>query len=166
MHENTTKTRKRKNRLGGIHEVPSPVPRKAKPCSAKVGRFASNPPPHESHQNQRNSRKGGTGVEEWGSVNQISQRGKGRMWTHEKKPTANRRESRPSGSQNRICFSSLSLVGSNRPNGSSLIGSVRANPIAAPAAPVRGKEYFWLYFGVRGSDCGLPRRGGLNQASK
>ena len=75
-----------------------------------------------------------------------------------KKPTANRRESRPSGSQNRICLSSLELGGSlaslttcsaevvrfQRPTryrsaGSSLIGNVWANPVAAPAAPVRRK---------------------------
>ncbi|WP_187146106.1 hypothetical protein [Methanocorpusculum labreanum] len=42
---------------------------------------------------------------------------------------------RPSGEKNRICYSSLELGGSYRPAGSSLIGNVRANPVAAPAAP-------------------------------
>ena len=66
------------------------------------------------------------------------------MWNHEKKPTANRRESRkPSAcSQNRICYSSLEHGGPYRPAGSSLIGTVRANPVGAPAPSVRKKECF------------------------
>ena len=42
----------------------------------------------------------------------------------------------PYGRNNRICFSSLELGGPYRPAGSSLIGTVRANPVAAPAAPL------------------------------
>ena len=64
--------------------------------------------------------------------------------TQEKKTTANRRESRPSGEANRICGSSLSLVRPSRksidllgPTARPFIGTVRANPVAAPAAPVR-----------------------------
>ena len=90
------------------------------------------------------------------------------MWIDEIKPTANRRESRPSGSQNRICLSSLSQV------------SRKAKPCSAEAAPTGQpaldllvpssgtfgqilsppqrllweKKVFLLYFGVRGRDCG------------
>jgi len=112
-------------------------------------------------------------VEGWEEIEYEVLEGYDWVWTHEIKPTANRRESRPSGSQNRICSSSLSLVGSlaslstcsakvvrfqrptrYRSNGSPLIGNVRANPFAAPAAPVRRKRHFWLYFGVREGDSG------------
>ena len=40
---------------------------------------------------------------------------------------------------------------------SSLIGNVRANPVAAPAAPMRKNGCFLLYFGVRGRDSGAER---------
>ena len=79
------------------------------------------------------------------------------VWTHEIKPTANRRESRPSGSQNRICFSSLELGGPYRPAGSSLIGTVRANPVAAPAAPLDGVwDVFIFQIFIIGIDKSLP----------
>ncbi len=77
------------------------------------------------------------------------------MWTQEGKKT--NRESariRPSGEANRICLSSLSLVVSYRKSkicsaevvdfvdnplnttARPFIGTVRANPVAAPAAPI------------------------------
>jgi len=67
------------------------------------------PPPSPTRNYRKSTKftKRGTGVEGWMGPVSSEKEGFGWVWIHEKKPTANRRESRPSGSQNRICFSSL-----------------------------------------------------------
>ena len=57
------------------------------------------------------------------------------MWKYEKKPTANRRESEPFGlSESDLLI--LTLAIQLRCLARPFIGNVRANPVAAPAAPI------------------------------
>ena len=150
-------TKLKKMRRGSMHIFPSCLFANQRFAQLRSAAFSVQPAPHTKFAkiNEMHQKGGGGGCA--GEIWWLSKKGVGRVQKHEKKQTANRRESRPSGSQNRICVSSLEHGGSYRPAGSSLIGSVRANPVAAPAAPVRGNGCFLLYLGVRGRDFGVER---------